>query len=172
MEDRDTNIRRQPVLTSDSVTNILINHGLFSEYNTPVKNSSRKRNLVEWRGMYYNIYFHYTHLTLSEIGQLFRDRTGKPKDHATILHGHKAFEITYKKYNYQLALIYDNIIKELHQLLRIRGHIPQLEEGFRSKLIKESYVMHQRKIIYKLMLENSKLKRENGGIHSVAQKDN
>ena len=151
MEDRDTNIRRQPVLTSDSVTNILINHGLFSEYNTPVKN------------------FHYTHLTLSEIGQLFRDRTGKPKDHATILHGHKAFEITYKKYNYQLALIYDNIIKELHQLLRIRGHIPQLEEGFRSKLIKESYVMHQRKIIYKLMLENSKL---NGGIHSVAQKDN
>tara|TARA_B100001287_G_scaffold24003_2_gene17488 strand:+ start:7399 stop:7917 length:519 start_codon:yes stop_codon:yes gene_type:complete len=169
--DRNTNIRRQPVLTSDSVSNILINHGLYLEYNTPVKNGSRKRKLVEWRGMYYNVYFHYTSLTLGEIGQLFRDRSGKPKNHATVLHGYKAFEETYKVYNPLIKEIYHNIIKELHQLLRIRGHIPQLEEGFRSKLIKDSYIMHQRKIIYKLMLENNKLRRD-GGIHSTTQKSN
>lgn len=106
------------------------------EYGYFIDSPTRKREVVEARGMYYTILKEFSSLSLAAIARTVG------KNHATILHGLKNFK-QWRKENKYLDLAYRNVVDKLSLLDEV--------ESFND--IKEL-----RKELVRLKLENQNLK--------------
>lgn len=148
----------RPYLSEDTILDILWQHGRWKEMTTAKKNGLRNRNLVEFRALYYFILYHFTQMSLNDIGKLFKDDKGRPKDHATVLHGHKNFFDVYLKYNNgTLSATYENVMAHINNLLQIKGFTPHLATTKMSKGEAMHYIQHQRKIMFSLIKKQASL---------------
>jgi len=150
--------KARPYLSQDTVIDILCHHGEWNTYVKPEKNSIRERELVEYRGMYYFVLYHFTKLSLAEIGKFFRNTDGKPKDHATILHGYKSFPDVYLKYNRgSLGVTYESVMSHINTTLQMKGFSPHLTTTKMTKREAMHYIQHQRKIMFTLVKKQTML---------------
>lgn len=150
--------KSRPYLSEDAVISILLQHGEWRQYNTRQKNSTRRRDLVEYRGMYFFILYHFTKMSLADIGKLFINKKDKPKDHATVLHGYKNFADVYLKYNKgNLSVTYDTVMSHINNTLQMKGFTPHLTDNKMNKQEAMFYIQHQRKIMFSLVKKQAKL---------------
>lgn len=150
--------KARPYLSQETVIDILWQHGGWNDYNTPQKNSQRERELVEYRGMYYFVLYHFTKLSLADIGKLFKSKKGKPKDHATVLHGYKNFYDVYLKYNRgSLSVTYENVMSHINTTLQMKGFSPHLTTTKMTKREAMHYIQHQRKIMFSMVKKQTRL---------------
>ena len=150
--------KARPYLSQDAVIDILWQHGHWNQYNTAKKNDKRTRELVEYRGMYFFVLYHFTKLSLANIGKLFKNSKGKCKDHATVLHGYKNFADVYLKYNRgDLSVTYENVMSHINNTLQMKGYTPHLTTTKMTKREAMHYIQHQRKIMFTLVKKQSQL---------------
>lgn len=108
------------------------------EYGYDVDSPTRKREVVEARAMFYVVLRNFTNLTLAGIARTVG------KNHATILHGIKNFNL-WREQNKYLNLAFKNVIERLETLDEIESH-NELRDAKRQLL--------------KLTLENMELKKK------------
>lgn len=146
------NKKRYPYLSEDTLIDILWQHGEYRHWVTPKKNGLRIREYVEYRGMCFYLFYHFTKLSLSDIGKLFKNKKGAPKNHATVLHGYTSFPETYLKYNTgNLSVIYERVMIAINTTLQMKGIDPVYMHPKMSKREAMHYIQHQRKIIFRLI---------------------
>mgnify|MGYP003328797902 FL=1 len=71
--------------------------------------NSRSSKVVEVRSLLNKILYDFKNMTLAQIRDFYRN-TGKPMDHATVLHSLKNFNM-YRRYNPKLNEYFDEMIK-------------------------------------------------------------
>ena len=71
--------------------------------------NSRSSKVVEVRSLLNKILYDFKNMTLAQIRDFYRN-TGKPMNHATILHSLKSFNM-YRRYNPKLNEYFDEMIK-------------------------------------------------------------
>ena len=71
--------------------------------------NSRSSKVVEVRSLLNKILYDFKNMTLAQIRDFYRN-TGKPMNHATILHSLKNFNM-YRRYNPKLNEYFDEMIK-------------------------------------------------------------
>jgi|TARA_R100000149_G_C5877509_1_gene141496 hypothetical protein len=72
--------------------------------------NSRSSKVVEVRSLLNKILYDFKNMTLAQIRDFYRN-TGKPMDHATVLHSLKNFNM-YRRYNPKLNEYFDEMIKQ------------------------------------------------------------
>ena len=72
--------------------------------------NSRSSKVVEVRSLLNKILYDFKNMTLAQIRDFHRN-TGKPMDHATVLHSLKNFNM-YRRYNPKLNEYFDEMIKD------------------------------------------------------------
>jgi len=77
--------------------------------NVNVFENSRASKVVEVRSLLNKILYDFKNMTLAQIRDFYRN-TGKPMDHATVLHSLKNFNM-YRRYNPKLNEYFDEMIK-------------------------------------------------------------
>lgn len=97
------------------------------EYGYSVDDKTRKRQVVEARAMFYYILKNFSNLTLAAIA-----RTVK-KNHATVLHGLRNFEV-WREQNKYLEFAFKNIVYKLDALDEIENYVDVME--LRRELLK------------------------------------
>lgn len=147
--------RSRPFLDVEDVVSILETYADYKRYNTPRKNGKRNRELVETRALYMYVLHNFTGLSLSKIGELFKDTKGRPKNHATVLHSVKNFLPVYSVYNGGIRQMYENILVQVNKNLEILGYGLMEQDNRMTRLEALHYIQHQRKIIFRLMKTNS-----------------
>ena len=78
-----------------------------------VFDNSRSSKVVEVRSLLNKILYDFKNMTLSQIRDFYRN-TGKPMNHATVLHSLKNFNM-YRMYNPKLNKYFDEMMKQ-HEL--------------------------------------------------------
>ena len=72
--------------------------------------NSRSSKVVEVRSLLNKILYDFKNMTLAQIRDFYRN-TGKPMDHATVLHSLNNFNM-YRRYNPKLNEYFDEMIKQ------------------------------------------------------------
>ena len=117
------------------------------EYGYFIDSPTRKREVVEARGMYYKVLKEFTNMSLAAIAKTVG------KNHATVLHGLKHFDV-WRKDNKYLDIAYKNVLEKLTVLDDV--------ESFKD-------VREMRKELVRLKLENYNLKNNEQKKGSIEQ---
>jgi hypothetical protein len=97
------------------------------EYGYSVDDKTRKRQVVEARAMFYYILKNFSNLTLAAIARTVN------KNHATVLHGLRNFEV-WREQNKYLEFAFKNIVYKLDALDEIENYVDVME--LRRELLK------------------------------------
>lgn len=104
------------------------------EYGYDVDSPTRKREVVEARAMFYSVLKNFTNLTLTGIARTVG------KNHATVLHGLKNFEL-WRKQNKYLEFAFKNVVYKLETLDEVENYIDVME--LRRELLKAKMDLHE-----------------------------
>ena len=104
------------------------------EYGYDVDSPTRKREVVEARAMFYSVLKNFTNLTLTGIARTVG------KNHATVLHGLKNFDL-WKKQNKYLEFAFKNVVYKLDTLDEVENNIDVMEQ--RRELLKAKMDLYE-----------------------------
>ena len=104
------------------------------EYGYDVDSPTRKREVVEARAMFYSVLKNFTNLTLTGIARTV------DKNHATVLHGLKNFDL-WKKQNKYLEFAFRNVVHRLETLDEVENYVDVME--LRRELVKTKMDLYE-----------------------------
>ena len=104
------------------------------EYGYDVDSPTRKREVVEARAMFYSVLKNFTNLTLTGIARTVN------KNHATVLHGLKNFDL-WKKQNKYLEFAFRNVVHRLETLDEVENYVDVME--LRRELVKTKMDLYE-----------------------------
>lgn len=104
------------------------------EYGYDVDSPTRKREVVEARAMFYSVLKNFTNLTLTGIARTVG------KNHATVLHGLKNFDL-WKKQNKYLEFAFKNVVHRLETLDEVENYVDVME--LRRELVKTKMDLYE-----------------------------
>ena len=104
------------------------------EYGYDVDSPTRKREVVEARAMFYSILKNFSNLTLAAIARTV------DKNHATVLHGLKNFEL-WRKQNKYLEFAFKNVVYKLEAVDEVENYIDVME--LRRELLKAKMDLYE-----------------------------
>ena len=104
------------------------------EYGYDVDSPTRKREVVEARAMFYYILKNFSNLTLAAIARTV------DKNHATVLHGLKNFDL-WKKQNKYLEFAFRNVVHRLETLDEVENYVDVME--LRRELVKTKMDLYE-----------------------------